>query len=131
MNRPRFCLRVSADFSASHQLRNYGGKCESLHGHNFLVEAQVCGDQVDPETGMLIDFKVLKKNLQAVLEKLDHKHLNELPYFKDINPSSENLACFVYQELKNRLREYGTRLEWVMVAEKNSSRAYYSEEEPS
>ncbi|WP_291320881.1 6-carboxytetrahydropterin synthase QueD [Desulfonatronospira sp.] len=124
---PRYCLRVSSDFSSSHQLHNYGGKCENLHGHNFLVEAQVCGEKVDPDTGMLIDFKELKKNLQAVLEELDHKHLNDLPYFQQTNPSSENLACFVYQGLKSRLKSRKIYLDWVMVAEKNSSRAYYSE----
>jgi len=65
--------------------------------------------------------------LQAVLEELDHKHLNDLPYFQQTNPSSENLACFVYQGLKSRLKSRKIYLDWVMVAEKNSSRAYYSE----
>ena len=127
MAEPRYCLRVSSDFSSSHQLRNYGGKCESLHGHNFQVEVQVCGTEVDPDTGMLMDFKELKNTLHAVLEELDHKHLNDLPQFKKTNPSSENLACFVYQRLKARLNDQGISLAWVMVAEKNSSRAYYSE----
>ncbi len=127
MAEPRYCLRVSSDFSSSHQLRNYGGKCESLHGHNFQVEVQVSGKEVDPDTGMLMDFKELKSSLQAVLEELDHKHLNDLPHFKQINPSSENLACFVYQALKARLGDRGVNLDWVMVAEKNSSRAYYSQ----
>ncbi len=127
MNQSKYCLRVRADFSASHQLRNYQGKCEHLHGHNFLVEAQVCGTRVDPESGMLMDFKDLKSSLNAVLEQLDHKHLNDLPGFRKKEPSSENLACFVYQELKDRLKNYPVDLDWVMVAEKDSSRAYYSE----
>jgi len=127
MAEPRYCLRVSSDFSSSHQLRNYGGKCESLHGHNFQVQVQVCGKEVDPDTGMLMDFKELKNSLQAVLEELDHKHLNDLPHFKETNPSSENLACFVYQGLKKSLTDRGVYLDWVMVAEKDSSRAYYSE----
>ncbi|WP_291319569.1 6-carboxytetrahydropterin synthase QueD [Desulfonatronospira sp.] len=127
MAEPKYCLRVRSDFSSSHQLRNYGGKCESLHGHNFQVQVQVCGKKIDPDTGMLMDFKELKNSLQAVLEELDHKHLNDLPHFKVSNPSSENLACFVFQGLKARLMNRGVTLDWVMVAEKDSSRAYYSE----
>ncbi len=127
MPQAKFCLRVGSDFSASHQLRNYGGKCENLHGHNFLVEAEVCGSKVDPDTGMLVDFKDLKDNLQAVLRDLDHKHLNDLPQFERVNPSSENLAYFVFQGLKSKLNSLEVSLEWVMVAESSTSRAYYSE----
>ncbi|MFN2267723.1 MAG: 6-carboxytetrahydropterin synthase QueD [Desulfonatronovibrio sp.] len=120
-------LRVSDDFSSSHQLRNYGGKCESLHGHNFLVEMEVKGNEVDPDTGMLMDFKVLKQKLGAVLDMLDHKHLNDLEWFKKVNPSSENLAKFVYENLKPALQGEKVTIEWVMVAEKNSSKAFYRE----
>lgn len=120
-------LRVSGDFSSSHQLRNYGGKCESLHGHNFLVEVEVKGNEVDPDTGMLMDFKVLKERLGAVLDMLDHKHLNDLEWFRKVNPSSENLAKFVYENLKPTFQGERVTIEWVMVAEKNSSKAFYRE----
>lgn len=127
MPEPLWSLRVSSDFSSSHQLRNYRGKCENLHGHNFLVEVEVTGTKLDPDTGMLMDFKDLKKALALVLEELDHKHLNELDYFLELNPSSENLARFVYERLKPLLPGDKVRLDRVMVAEKGSSRAYYRE----
>ena len=120
-------LRVSSDFSSSHQLLNYGGKCESLHGHNFLVEVEVKGKKLEPDTGMLMDFKELKNKLAGVLDELDHKHLNEHEYFRKINPSSENLAKFIYDRLKFLLPGNKVELVWVMVAEKDSSRAYYRE----
>jgi 6-pyruvoyltetrahydropterin/6-carboxytetrahydropterin synthase len=123
-------LRVASDFSSSHQLRNYRGKCENLHGHNFLVEVEVRGKQLDPDTGMLMDFKELKQKLKRVLDELDHKHLNELEYFRKTNPSSENLAKYVFERLKPMLQGDRVCLEWVMVAEKDSSRAFYRELEP-
>lgn len=127
MSESIWSLRVSSDFSSSHQLLNYGGKCESLHGHNFLVEVEVSGQELDPDTGMLMDFKVLKQKLAQVLAELDHTHLNDHEYFRKVNPSSENLARFVYERLKKILPGDKARLEWVMVAEKDSSRAFYRE----
>jgi len=127
MPKPTWSLRVRSDFSSSHQLRNYGGKCENLHGHNFLVEVEVGGNKLDPDTGMLMDFKELKGKLKAVLDELDHKHLNEHEYFMQTNPSSENLARFIFKRLKPLLPGGRVRLVWVMVAEKDSSRAYYQE----
>ena len=126
---PIWSLRVSSSFSSSHQLRNYGGKCENLHGHNFLVEVEVSGQKLDPDTGLLMDFKVLKEKLAKVLDKLDHKHLNDHEYFAKQNPSSENLARYVYEGLKPLLPCNEVQLEWVMVAEKNSSRAFYREQQ--
>ena len=124
----RWFLRVRADFSASHQLRHYGGKCEALHGHNFQVEVEVCGKELDFETGILIDFKILKQHLQTVLDKLDHKHLNDLDEFQENNPSSELLAKFIFQQMKKLLAGAKVKLSYVMVAEKNSSMAFYRED---
>ena len=121
-------LRVRADFSASHQLRHYGGKCEALHGHNFQVEVEVCGKDLDFETGILIDFKILKQHLQTVLDKLDHRHLNDLDEFREDNPSSELLAKFIFQQMKKLLAGERVKLSYVMVAEKNSSMAFYRED---
>ena len=123
MLKPLWSLRVRSDCSSSHQLRNYGGKCENLHGHNFLVEVEVTGKELEPDSGMLMDFKDLKRKLSQVLDDLDHKHLNDLEYFSKTNPSSENLARYVYERLKPLLPDNKVRLEWVMVAEKDSSRA--------
>lgn len=120
-------LRVNSDFSSSHQLRHYEGKCERLHGHNFIVEAEVEGRELGPKLGILMDFKELKRLLKIVTDELDHKHLNELPAFARQNPSSELLAHYVFTRLKELLGSHPVRLKEVMVAEKDSSRAYYSE----
>jgi 6-pyruvoyltetrahydropterin/6-carboxytetrahydropterin synthase len=127
MGKGHWRLRVCGDFSSSHQLRHYEGKCENMHGHNFEVEVDVTGDRLDPKLGILMDFKELKRVLKVVTDELDHRHLNELPAFADQNPSSELLARHVYRRLRDLLAAYPVRLEQVMVSEKASSRAYYSE----
>ncbi|ACV68682.1 6-carboxytetrahydropterin synthase QueD [Desulfohalobium retbaense] len=121
-------LRVRGGFSASHQLLHYEGKCERLHGHNFRVEAEVEGREVDPDTGMLLDFKVLKKRLNAVLDYLDHRHLNELTPFEGLSPSSENIARYIFTTLQKSMAEPGVRLREVSVAENEGSVAVYREE---
>lgn len=120
-------LTITQDFSSSHQLRNYGGKCENMHGHNFGVEVVVEGDKLDDRVHYLVDFKELKRQTKSVLERLDHKHLNEVPPFDEINPSSENIAMFIYGELKPTLPAE-VRLVEVSVSEKDSSKATYWEE---
>ncbi|NDV20750.1 6-carboxytetrahydropterin synthase QueD [Pseudodesulfovibrio sp. JC047] len=120
-------LTITHDFSASHQLRNYGGKCENMHGHNFGVEVVVEGDTLDEKIQYLVDFKEIKRHTKAVLEQLDHHHLNEIPPFTEINPSSENLAMFIYKALNGTLPDV-VRLVEVSVSEKDSSKATYWEE---
>ncbi|QGY39071.1 6-carboxytetrahydropterin synthase QueD [Pseudodesulfovibrio cashew] len=120
-------LTITRDFSASHQLRNYGGKCENMHGHNFGVEVAVEGDKLDDKVHYLMDFKELKRHTDSVLDRLDHKHLNEVECFTEANPSSENIARFIYRELKGMLPE-NVRLVEVSVSEKASSKATYWEE---
>lgn len=120
-------LTITQDFSAAHQLRNYGGKCENMHGHNFGVEVAVEGDRLDDKIHYLVDFKEIKRLTRAVLDRLDHKHLNEVECFTEINPSSENLAMFIYKELKGSLPG-NIRLAEVSVSEKDSSKATYWEE---
>ncbi len=127
MTQGRWRLRVSSDFSSSHQLRHYEGKCENMHGHNFTVEVDVVGEALDPRLGILMDFKELKRLLKEVTEELDHRHLNDLPEFAERNPSSELLAQFVFRRMKDLLAPHPVSLAEVMVSEKESSRAYYSE----
>ena len=81
-------IKTQAFFSAAHHLLNYDGECENQHGHNWMVEAYVSGETLD-KSNILIDYKVLKKELNAVLDMLDHKDLNELPEFENESPSSE------------------------------------------
>ena len=120
-------LTITQDFSSSHQLRNYCGKCEHMHGHNFGVEVAVIGDTLDPKIEYLMDFKELKKITKQVLDRLDHQHLNEVPPFDEHNPSSENLARHIYQEIGKLLPDH-VALAHVSVSEKASSVATYWEE---
>ena len=126
-SKPTWRLRVRDDFSSAHALRHYQGKCENLHGHNFSVEVCVEGDRLAPDTEMLLDFKIIKTELKAVLSLLDHKNLNATPPFDAQNPSSENLARFIYQELARRLAPHGVRMHEVTVSEKAAQAATYCE----
>jgi len=91
-------LTVEAEFEAAHRIENYPGKCARLHGHNWTVEAIVRGDRLN-ELGILIDFKVLKSELNQVLDVFDHRYLNELSEFAEKNPTAENLAKIIFEEL--------------------------------
>ena len=93
-----FELTVKSEFEAAHQINGYNGKCQRLHGHNWTVEVIVNGNELD-ELGMLIDFKILKAELNRVLDELDHRYLNDLPMFKNVNPTAENLAQYVFKSL--------------------------------
>jgi len=117
-----YSLRVEGSFSAAHNLRGYKGKCEELHGHNWRVKLCVKSKELD-NIGMLLDFKYLKKKLNAVLEKMDHKYLNKLSSFKRVNPTSENIAKYIYNELNPCI----PLLDSVTVWENNSSSATYEE----
>jgi len=121
-------VKIRADFSAAHNLREVGGKCESLHGHNFLVEVVVESESLD-EGGMVIDFRLLKSKTKSVLDKLDHRYLNELPFFGDTNPSSENLAAFIFRELSPEVDKGSRKLSRVSVWESETSRATYRRRE--
>ena len=90
-----FQIRVKADFAAAHFLRDYHGKCENLHGHNYKVCAHVQGKRLD-EGGMLLDFTELKAALKKVIEKLDHTNLNDIAFFEQ-NPSAERIAVYIYK----------------------------------
>jgi len=119
-------VTVKKTFSAAHRIRDIGGKCEALHGHNFLVEVSVAAESLDEE-GLLIDFRILKKWTEEVLEQLDHKFLNELDYFKKRNPSSEQIARYLYDRIDERARKEKARLSRVTVWESENSCATYSQ----
>jgi len=121
-----FEILVRSQFSAAHQIRGYGGKCEVLHGHNWIIEATAHNPDVGKD-GMLMDFSELKKKLNRVLETLDHKFINELPEFKDINPTSENIARFVFKKLKALLEAENVSLKSISVWETDTSCATYFE----
>ena len=93
-----FEVRVEKTIACAHRLFGYDGPCESLHGHNYRIEVAYTGRELD-QFGMLVDFTDIKKAFHAVLETLDHTYLNDLPPFRDLSPSAENIAAYVYHEL--------------------------------
>jgi 6-pyruvoyltetrahydropterin/6-carboxytetrahydropterin synthase len=99
-----FEITVEAGFSSGHYLRNYRGKCENPHGHNYRVLVTLAGEELD-ETGLLLDFKVLKTLLRPVVDYLDHQMINDLPPFTELNPSAENLARYFFQQTSLQLQE--------------------------
>jgi len=115
---------VAMDFSAAHNLRGYRGRCEALHGHNWKVEVAVAARRLD-KIGMVADFGEIKKHLRTVLEVLDHRHLNGIAPFDRINPTSENIAKWVFEEMRRRFRSARYRVSWVKVWETAASCAIY------
>lgn len=112
-------------FSSAHFLRNYQGKCEHIHGHNWKVEVVLEGDKLD-NSGMLLDFGILKKYLKEIMDILDHKCLNDdVSFFKDISPSSENIARFIYEELSKKIEKMEVKVFEVKVFESENSYAIY------
>ena len=99
-----FEITVQAGFSSGHYLRNYQGKCENPHGHNYRVLVTLIGEELD-HAGLLLDFKLLKQVLRPTVEYLDHQMINDLEPFTTLNPSAENLARYFYQKTATQLRE--------------------------
>ena len=95
-------VSVEESFAAAHNLRNYKGKCENLHGHNYKVRVTLAGQELD-STGLLYDFVHLKQAIQGVIRTLDHTYLNELPPFDVVNPSAENIARYIYDQTAKHL----------------------------
>jgi 6-pyruvoyltetrahydropterin/6-carboxytetrahydropterin synthase len=117
-------VTIKKTFSAAHILKEIGGRCEELHGHNFLVEVSVSAPELNKE-GLLIDFRVLKKWTHDILEALDHKYLNEVDYFKDINPSSEQVARLIYDRIAEKAIPEGYVVSRVTVWESENARVSY------
>lgn len=119
-------LKVMCSFSAAHQLREFGGACEKLHGHNWKIEVYVKGARLKKD-GTLIDFQNIKKATRECLERMDHGFLNELEPFRDLNPSSENIARHVFQQLSSKLNKDDLKVSKVTAWESENSCASYME----
>ena len=120
-----FELTVKSDFEAAHYIKNYPGKCARLHGHNWIVEAVVRGNELN-DLGILVDFKDLKAALNKVLDELDHHYLNELEIFADKNPTAENLAKEIFNQLATSdIFEGAAKLTAVKVYESPKSCVTY------
>lgn len=119
-----FEITVKDHIASAHQLHGYDGPCAMLHGHTWQIEVVILGQQVD-RIGLVVDFKELKKKLKEVIMPLDHVTLNDLPAFKDVNPSTENLARYIYQQLKIKVLPF--QLKHVRVWESESASVIYYE----
>jgi 6-pyruvoyltetrahydropterin/6-carboxytetrahydropterin synthase len=119
-----FDIFIKTHFSGGHHLREYPGNCERPHGHNWKVKVTVRAQKLD-NLGMGLDFKVLKQQVNAVVDALDHRDLNEHPAFQDRNPSSEHIAQFLFEQLKATLTTERYHLHSVEVRETDSSGVIY------
>lgn len=120
-------LKVTTDFAASHVLHGHPGKCARLHGHNWQVETVVSASRLN-ELGMALDFQDLKAATKRITEKMDHRHLNDLPAFEGINPTAEHVAAYIYRRLGEALNQPGIRVESVTIWETPRSSVRYSED---
>jgi len=122
-----YTISIETDFAASHQLKGYHGKCRSLHGHTWKVRVEVLALETD-SIGISIDFRKLRTIAENVIEKIDHKHLNEVPPFDEINPTAENLARTIYTQIREKLPP-PIRMSRVTVWESVRHAVSYSESE--
>lgn len=118
-------ITVTSHFSGAHRLRYLHGKCEELHGHNWKVEVSIASNRLGKE-GVVIDFGVFKQKVESVLKPLDHTYLNDLPFFSGIEPSSENIAKYIFGRLKREWKGYPGTLKKVTAWESETSGATYS-----
>ena len=124
MSSGTYTLTVRASFAAAHRLREYDGNCERLHGHNWQVEVSVASERLD-DRGIALDFRAIKAAVNDLLSGLDHRYLNEVPPFDRLNPSSENVARYLFEEMERKLPA-PARIAGVTVWESEDARAEYS-----
>jgi 6-pyruvoyltetrahydropterin/6-carboxytetrahydropterin synthase len=124
-----FEVTVEDSFAAGHYLRNYKGKCEKPHGHNYKIRVTLAGEELD-KAGLLVDFKDLREVMRQVIDRLDHQMINDLEPFTELNPSAENLAKYFYLETNGQLRQVTNgrvSVKDVTVFETDTTTAKYSE----
>ncbi len=122
-----YSLNVISDFASAHTLRDYPGACSRMHGHNWKVEAEVEASQLD-ETGMAVDFKVIRQAVKKLTDRLDHYYLNEIPPFDEINPTAENIAAYLYRGLSEILNDGRIRVRAITLWETERACVRYSED---
>ena len=119
-----FEVTVEQTFAAGHALRNYHGKMEDIHGHNYKVRITVAGEKLD-ETGLLVDFLEVKRLMGAAIDYLDHRFINDLAPFDEINPSAENIAKYFYDRVSEGIDTVAVKISEVKVWETDTSSAVY------
>jgi len=120
-------LKIITEFSAAHNLRNFRGKCEALHGHNWKVEVVLSGKNLD-ESGVVLDFAEVKAATSEIMSEIDHRYLNDLPFFMENNPSSENIARYIFHRLQEKINNDRVRLRRVTAWESQDACASYFSE---
>lgn len=124
VNNGQFCLSVTVDFAAAHQLHGYEGNCARLHGHNWKIIAEVSGQKLD-DVGMVVDFKTMKKAARAAAKTLDHQFLNDIEPFDQLNPTAEHIAVWFFVELSRVLNQPNARVSAITVWENDYSAVTY------
>lgn len=120
-------LTIETGFASAHQLRGYKGKCEKLHGHNWKVQVSVTAERLN-EIDLAIDFHDLKRITNEVVSPLDHAFLNDIFPFTEKNPSSENVAKWIYESMKKKINDDNIRISAVTVWESDTASASYYED---
>lgn len=120
-------IKIITDFSAAHHLRDFRGKCENLHGHNWKIEIVLRGTELN-DIGVLVDFGEVKQATRALLSEVDHHYLNEIPFFADRNPSSENIARYLFERLAEKFDNDKLRLYRVSAWESDDACATFMRE---
>jgi len=123
----QYQLKVVTDFASAHTLRDYPGACSRMHGHNWKVELEAVATQLD-DIGMGVDFKVMKQAAREVSAELDHQYLNELEPIKEINPTAENIAAYMYREISVRINSETIKVTALTLWETERACVRYSEE---
>tara|TARA_B100000123_G_C25459104_1_gene309557 strand:+ start:56 stop:424 length:369 start_codon:yes stop_codon:yes gene_type:complete len=119
-------LVVKKEFSSAHVLHGHPGDCKRMHGHNWIVEAKVEGNNIN-KIGMVIDFKDIKNILSDIISKLDHRYLNDIEPFIDNNPTAENISKYIYKELSKNINTDNIKVSEIKLWETNNSAVIYTE----
>ncbi len=121
-----YTLKTVSEFAAAHTLRHYEGPCSRMHGHNWKVEVELTGTELD-EAGMIIDFRQIKRATREIAERLDHRYLNEIAPFDERNPTAENIARYFFEELQQMFSQQGNaRISAVTLWETDRACARFS-----
>jgi 6-pyruvoyltetrahydropterin/6-carboxytetrahydropterin synthase len=117
-------ISIETHFSSAHRLRDYNGECERLHGHNWNVRVSIVSEKLN-DLGMVMDFKELKDKTNKLMDEFDHQYLNEVPPFTELNPTTENIAKYIFDELSKIINTNSIRVSKITVWESQTSCASY------
>lgn len=123
-----YTLKILTDFASAHTLRDYPGECRRMHGHNWKLEVEVTAQALDQQ-GMAMDFKTIKASTRELCAQLDHRYLNDIPPFDEINPTAENLAAFFYRGLSKKLNNERVRVSAINLWETERACVRYTEDQ--